>query len=390
MPSAAHARARSTQRRAGPCVTDPPRVEEDDGRRRRLDAVLRLAEHRRRGGAGPSRPAARGRPVRARARCTAVAWLSGMVDPDRSARRGSANQETIRSNVGSGVAGVHVEERLLPGYLRRTRRVAAPAVRPARAELPPLSGQQQLPRGQALLARPRSPDGSRSAPVAPRTRCPAPPPSHRRWPLPNPRPHPPAASPIRWPDPRRKAHSARCSRRNALPVAHGSHSTRSSTAPPRASSAAAKVAPTRSPTTATRSAPRAAGIVDGTPDAVQPLRHEVAGRSRCRRNLLCRHSPPERGPARRGQSVSQVTQRACRVRGLQPHESGTGRRRPRRDHRREIQPGEERPLGRPEPSREGTHSRRRNVGRHRPTSSRDASPRPCRTATPKGPATART
>ena len=55
---------------------------------------------------------------------------------------------------------------------------------------------------------------------------------------------------------RRKADSADCSRRNARPVAHGSHSTTSSTGPPRASSAAARVAPSRSPTTATRGTPR--------------------------------------------------------------------------------------------------------------------------------------
>ena len=286
---------------------------------------------------------------------------------------GSVSQETIRSSVGSGVMARSSRRASCPlisanstwGRARRSASTRS-SLLPSRAST---NSREARLRSLGAMA-----SGSSSETVVPENTTPGAStgPSSTA---------PPALEPLSFAGPcrrpvssRRKAASARCSRRNALPVAHGSHSTRSST-PVRRGRARRRPAWRRAGARPRRpAAPERLDVVDGDPDAAEPFLHQVGVGPGAGRVPRARVVHPKRGPPGARQPMRQVTQRTRRVRGLQTHRGTEDRGTGDQTVVREVQPGEERPVRRPEPKGDGFHSVR-EVGLGRQATNSDGTQR---------------
>ena len=334
-PSAAHARASSTQSRAGPWWGIASHVEEDDGRSRRLDAVLGLAEHpeepcraeldRALEDTGPDR-----RPVHRHA----LAFRHYEPRRRSTGLREPGDDPLQRRHRRHGLL---LEERLLPGDLGGLDVGHGRGAPPARAPILLPSRASTSSREAGLWSLHAMASGSSSAAVAPANTAPG----ASTSPSSASDATPPLGLRLRRPTRRRarrrKAARARCSRRNALPVAHGSHSTRSSTGPPRASSAAASVAPSRSPTTPTRAAPRRARRSRWRPGCPGAIPRPGRGRSSFRPSPRWPRSRPAARPSR--SRPTDAPEHAAPATNRPPPDPCWGRgRRPRRRARRRERP----------------------------------------------------
>ena len=360
-PQAAHAAGRRARpgllhpEPARPLVTDHPHIEEDDGRSRRIDAVLGFAEH-------------------AEEPCRAdLDRALADTGPTRCAkhrrRRALRDDEPRRRSAGLPKPGddpvqrrhrrhrLLLEERLLPGDRGGLDAGHGEALRHGAPDPAALAGQHELPRGGAVVA-PRH-----------RQRLAGRPPWHRRTLRPEPRPTrlraseaTPAAlafgatphSTASW---RRKA-----AKRSLLPEEGPARRARVPQhqivhRPAAGEFGGRQEGPEPEPHHAHPRRPERAGGVDGEPDVPEPFGDEAGIGPASRRVPGGRVVDAKSGPAVAGQLMSERTQRPGRIGRLQTHAGADDGDPDGETVVGDVEPGEQRSVRWADPQREGLHRR---------------------------------